>query len=291
MSGWLLVTPARNEADNLPHLAACLREQTRADVIDQWVIVDDGSTDGTATAVDPASMPFPVEILRREPTAGGLRGGGAFRSFIAGATRGLELLPDATRVCKLDADMQLAPDYFEQLLAAPDAALVGGIITSWRDREQMHHVRGALKCYDRAAFEVVRALPIALGLDLVDEVAVRHAGMQVRVVSAAHAVELRRTGSSEGMLEGRRRTGIVARWTGYHPLYFVLRLVRTTFRKPYVIGAGAMALGYLRADPSPYDVTLRRAHRAEQSARLRALVRNPRRFLRATYSLDDRTRS
>ena len=288
---WLLVTPARNEAANLPLLAASLRAQTRAEVIGQWVVVDDGSTDGTATAVDPASMPFPVEVLRRERAGGGLRGGAAFRSFMAGAEHGLALLPDADRVCKLDADMQLAPDYVEQLLAVPPAALIGGIITSWRDREHVFHVRGALKAYDRPAFEIVRALPVALGLDLIDEVAIRHAGMTVRAITSAHAVESRRTGSSEGMLEGRRRGGIVARWTGYHPVYFALRLLRSTFRKPYVIGAAAMAYGYARAEPSPYPAELRRAHRREQSARLRALARNPLRFLRDTFYLDVRARS
>jgi hypothetical protein len=150
-------------------------------------------------------------------------------------------------------------------------------------------VRGALKAYDRSAFEVVRALPIALGLDLIDEVALRANGMRVQVVTTARATESRRTGSSEGMLEGRHRTGIVARWTGYHPAYFALRLLRHAFRRPYVVGAVAMARGYLTAGPSPYDEQLRRSHRQEQAARLRRLARHPIGFLRETYSL--RTRS
>ena len=43
---YAVVTPARNERTNLPRLAACLVEQTVQP--SAWVIVDDGSTDGTA---------------------------------------------------------------------------------------------------------------------------------------------------------------------------------------------------------------------------------------------------
>ena len=43
---YAIVTPARNEARNLPRLAACLVEQTVQP--SAWVIVDNGSTDGTS---------------------------------------------------------------------------------------------------------------------------------------------------------------------------------------------------------------------------------------------------
>ena len=42
---YALITPARDEAENLPRLAASIQAQDVAP--DAWVIVDNGSTDGT----------------------------------------------------------------------------------------------------------------------------------------------------------------------------------------------------------------------------------------------------
>lgn len=284
-AAWLVVTPAHNEADNLPQLAASLAAQTLP-AVGLWVVVDDGSSDGTAEVAERLEVPFPVEVLRRQPPASGLTGGAAFRSFLAGADAGLVTFPDAERVLKLDADMVLDPRYIEELATGGgDAALVGGVITSWRDREQLHHVRGALKAYDRAAFEIVRDLPTALGLDVMDEVVLRSRGERVVVVPTAHAVERRRTGSSEGVLAGRRRLGVCARWLGYDPVYFGFRLLRYACRRPYGIGAAAMAIGWLRAGPGPWSAVHRQQLRREQRARLKQMVANPFRFVRATYGL------
>ena len=42
---YAVVTPARNEAENLKRLAAALAAQTRKPKV--WAVVEDGSTDGT----------------------------------------------------------------------------------------------------------------------------------------------------------------------------------------------------------------------------------------------------
>ena len=282
---WLLVTPARNEAHNLPAVATRLAEQSRRDLIGLWVIVDDGSTDGTATAFDWRSLPFRVEVLRRDEPAKGLRGGGAFDAFYAGAHRGLALLPGATRVLKFDADMAPAPDYLEELANADRGqGLIGGVITSRREREQLHHVRGALKAYSREAFAIVATLPAAVGLDVMDEVALRAAGLEVEAVPAAQVEVLRRTGSSEGTLKGRMRGGMVTRTTGYHPAYVALRLARYAVRRPYVLGSAAMALGWITAPASPYSAELLRAHRSQQKERIRRLVTHPVSYLREAFA-------
>ena len=267
---WLVVTPARNEADRLPAVARALAEQRRQ-VIGLWVVVDDGSTDGTADAV-PRNLPFQVHVLRRD-NSGGLLGASEFAAFLAGAETGLQLLPDADRVMKLDADVLLAPDYFDVLApVAGAAALVSGRVEQRGESTRGDFTRGALKAYSRAGFDIIRDLPVALGWDVLDEVALRLAGYDVAVVPAAIATVSRRTGSSEGVLAGRRRAGVVSRWTGYHWAYFGLRLARFAFRRPFVIGSVAMAYSWATAGAGPFSAELRRAKRSSQVSRLRNAV-------------------
>jgi hypothetical protein len=270
---WLVVTPARNEAHRLPVLARSLAAQKQG-LIGQWVVVDDGSTDGTAHCL-PADLPFPAEVVTRT-NDGGLSRGSAFGAWRFGAEHGLTVLPTATRVLKVDADVVLDDDCFARLATDGAAAgIAGAVLRGEGEVLRRDYTRGPVKSYSRPAYGVVRALPTAVGFDVVDEVAVRRAGMGVQLVPTAGATVTRETGSSEGLLRGRYRGGVVARWTGYHPLYVALRIVRYVWRRPYVIGACVTAWGWATAGRGPYPRELRAALRREQSARLRRLVRHP----------------
>ncbi|MEY2419130.1 MAG: dolichol-phosphate mannosyltransferase [Actinomycetota bacterium] len=276
---WLLVTPARNERDRLPQLAASLASQSEQP-LGLWVIVDDGSDDGTADCVDADTMPFPVAVLQRTNT-GGLVGASERVAFADGVALGLARVPDAERVLKIDADLVLAPDHFAALAKEPaSVGVIGGVIADLADRSQPHHVRGGLRAYNRAAWDVAQTVPVALGWDVLDEVAIRAAGLEIRVVPSAIATSARRTGTSEGVLRGRRRGGVVARWTGYHPIYFALRLVRYAVKRPFVAGSAVMLWAYVTAGKGPFAPELKRANRAEQTQRLRALARSPIRWVR-----------
>jgi glycosyltransferase involved in cell wall biosynthesis len=268
---WLVVTPARNEASRLPALAGSLTRQ-QLGIVGLWVVVDDGSADGSAESI-PSGLPFPVHIVRRD-NSGGMRGGSPFAAFLAGAQEGLQLLPDAGRVLKLDADVVLADDYLAQLAAMPsDVGLVGGYLDQPGEEARPGHVRGALKAYNRVAFELLLTVQPALGYDVLDEVLLRSNGMQVVVVPTARATVSRVTGSSEGVLSGRRRAGVVSRWSGYHPAYFALRLLRYAVRRPYVVGSAVMFWSWATAGRGPYPSDLRAAQRREQVVLMRHALR------------------
>lgn len=274
---FLLVTPARDEAERLPLLAASLARQD-ADLIGLWVVVDDGSSDGTADVAARFDLGFPVQVLRRDPGSGaGLATASEFVAFRSGVAVGLGQLPAPTRIVKLDADVVLADGYLRALASVPDDIdLTGGVIVTGADREQADHVRGAVKAYRPEAYRLVEALPAALGWDAMDAVAVRAAGGRVEACGAATAELSRRTGGSEGsLLRGRMRGGVVSRWCGYHPLYFGLRLLRYSFRPPVVVGAVAMLWAYVRAGRGPWPDDLRRAMRAEQRRKMGRLIRRP----------------
>ena len=112
MLTYSIITPARDEAENLRRLAPCLVAQTVRPAA--WVIVDDGSTDGTRSLVTSLAREHPW--IRVASAGGGTleRGGPIVRAFNAGLAE-LEPLPDI--VVKLDADITLDPDHFERLLS------------------------------------------------------------------------------------------------------------------------------------------------------------------------------
>jgi glycosyltransferase involved in cell wall biosynthesis len=59
-----VVTPTYNRAHLLPRLFESLRAQTFTDF--DWIVVDDGSTDGTAGLVRSWEAPFPIDYIHQE---------------------------------------------------------------------------------------------------------------------------------------------------------------------------------------------------------------------------------
>jgi glycosyltransferase involved in cell wall biosynthesis len=125
---YAVVTPARDEAPYLPDLAEALFAQTLP--FARWVIVDDGSTDGTRQIAEAlARRDHRVSVVRRGGGGQRVAGFGDLVAFNAG----LDALPD--RDCydflgKMDADIVPQPDYYERLLRRfgqrPRLGIAGG---------------------------------------------------------------------------------------------------------------------------------------------------------------------
>lgn len=281
---FVIVTPVHNERSNIAQLASQLAQSSVHP--DVWVVVDDGSQDGTGHVARELTLPFPTRVVERE-NDGGLIGGSAFRAWQAG----IDALTEDERtamsaVMKLDADVELPEHYLERALQAlrrPGSGLVGGFKADRTDREQLHHVPGSVGLYSRAGYEALTNLPRRVGFDVMDEIAVRRAGLAVRVLRDLPYTMRRPVGASQGALHGRRRNGVVCRWTGYSRPYFVLHVVRYFFRPPYLVGGIAVAWGYLRAGRGPYPDWAREGLRETQRTKLRQLLRHPWGWLRASY--------
>lgn len=277
----LIVTPMRNESANVAGVAATLRQQTFRDF--RWVVVDDGSTDGTADLLR-ATEPD-VEVLKKI-NDGGLIGGSAYISWRQGVEHGMSS-GSYSHVMKLDADVRLASDYLERIvaLARGDVGIAGGVIVTPGMREQKLIVPGPVKLYTRDAYEATRRMPSAIGFDVLDEVAASRVGLRTAVDPQARVELSRAIGASEGSVHGRYRSGRVSRWTGYFFPYFLVRCARYLVRKPYVLGSFAMLWGYATAGAGPYPLDLKKEHNRVQRAKLLEALRNPVRFWRRAYKL------
>lgn len=250
-----------------------------------WVVVDDGSTDATRELLDTLGFPTPKVI--EHANAGGLIAGSAYLAWKFGVEETLSSPQGGnySHVMKLDADVSLPEDYLKRAVNTFTAGIgiVGGVLTSLGDREQIHHVPGPFKLYSRRAYGELAQLPPAIGFDVLDEVLLRSRGLET-VVLRNERVQLRRAiGASEGQIHGRYRNGRVCRWTGYYLPYFLLHVVRYCARRPIVVGSLAMLAGYGLAGHGPYERSLRMLHARSQRAKLRAAARHPVKWIRQTY--------
>jgi glycosyltransferase involved in cell wall biosynthesis len=281
----IIITPAHNEAVNIEKLAINLAS-LKLNFEIKWIVVDDNSSDGTLQALRRSSFGNSAELVTAS-TSGRLIEGGAFVAWNTGIRRAYEIAPNFTHLMKLDADVVLDRDYFlvlEPLFLDKMIGILGGVIVRG-GREQNLHVPGPVKIYSRACLEGLQQLPLKPGFDVMDEVVAGTLGFKVVVDSKAKIFLNRRIGGSQGALHGRRRNGLICRWVGYNPLYFLLHLARYVFRKPYIFGSLWMAFGFLTAGPSPYSHELRKIYAASQRKKLKKFFSNPVNFIVSTYSI------
>src|SRR6185503_15022804 len=142
-------------------------------------------------------------------------------------------LADFTHVGKLDADVELPPDYFERLLerfaAEPELGIAGGVLLELNGRDwestkiPAYHVRGALKLYSRECFEAIGGIEERLGWDTIDETYARMQGYSTKSLPEVPARHHRPVATRGGTLRGRARHGQCAYILRYDAWWVVLR--------------------------------------------------------------------
>src|ERR1700678_3918993 len=110
---YLLISPCRDEALYLYRTLDSVAAQSVPPAA--WVVVDDGSTDGTAEILEEYARRLSyLHVVRRTDRGRREVGPGVVEAFYAGLkTVNLE---DFDYVCKLDMDLDLPPRYFELLM-------------------------------------------------------------------------------------------------------------------------------------------------------------------------------
>jgi biofilm PGA synthesis N-glycosyltransferase PgaC len=246
------ITPARDEVANLPRLARSLAAQTLRP--HAWVIVDNGSRDGTLElAHDLAATHAWIRLLEIEGDARPARGAPIVRALHAG----IDLLAPAGMpdvVVALDADISFRPDYFERLLEAfaADSSLGIASGSGWEEqggRWCQRHVTGstvwgASRAYRRECLQAVLPLEPRLGWDGIDEFKANARGWRTRTVTDLPFFHHRPEGQRDGHWRMRVEQGRLCHYVGYRPWYLILRALFNATRNPAALG---LVHGYLAA--------------------------------------------
>jgi glycosyltransferase involved in cell wall biosynthesis len=230
----------------------------------RWIIVDDGSTDGTSEIADTyASRASWISVVHKPDRGYRVAGGGVVEAFYAGYA----LLRDEQWdfLVKLDGDVSFASDYFQrcfEIFAANARLGIGGGTVCRLDRgglkidsigDPPFHVRGATKIYRRACWERISPLVMAPGWDTVDEVKANLYGWTTATFRGVAVVQHKRTGAVDGSWRDSYKNGRANYIAGYHPLFMLAKCMKRALHRPVLFQSLALLAGfcsgYLHAIP------------------------------------------
>lgn len=286
---YVLITAARNESQYIAATIRAVAAQTCLPL--RWVIVSDGSTDGTDDIIREYCDRYPWLRTLRMPEH-------RDRTFAAKAVcfnAGYESIRaiDFDVVGNLDADITLPKDYYEFLLERfvqnPRLGVAGTPFVEDADRPEVHsyaqgfadlnHVSGACQTFRRHCFDEVGGyVPIkGGGIDWVAVTTARMRGWETRTFLERYCIHHRKMGTAaRGPLAARFRHGQEDYLVGGHPLWQMVRGVYQMGKRPLILGGAALMAGYftamlLRRQRTVSD-ELVRFRRREQMVRLRRML-------------------
>ena len=280
---YMLISPARNEASFIEKTLQSVVAQTVRPA--RWVIVSDGSTDGTDDIVARYAERHPWIELVRMPERRERHFAGKVIAFNAGYERVRHLDYDA--IGSLDADISFDEGYFAYLLQKlagnPALGLVG---TPFRESTtydyrfvSIEHVSGACQLFRRSCFEDIGGyVPVkGGGIDHVAVITARMKGWQTRTFTDKVCQHHRQIGSAErGVLMARFKVGALDYALGAHPAWEVFRTLYQMSRPPLLLGGLMIVSGYvwswIRGAERPVSRELVEFRRREQMQRLKRFL-------------------
>ena len=214
LPAYAIVTPVKDEAAHLAATAESILAQTHRP--QRWVIVDDGSSDGTRELAGSLAAREPwIAAIDSGADGQRARGGRVVHAFQRGHA---QLGQGHEFVVKLDGDLTLPPGYFERVAAtfARDAraGIVGGrVLVQGRNGEWVpervgrHTVHGAIKAYRAACLEEIGGLRPSMGWDGIDEYAAKARGWKVIPLEGLEVLHHRARGSKQRWWRARVEEG------------------------------------------------------------------------------------
>jgi len=285
LSTYVLITPARNEAKYIELTLKSMVAQTYPPL--KWIIVSDGSTDGTDELVRKYAANNPWIELLRMPERAERHFAGKVYAFNAGYARAKELNPDV--IGNLDADVSFEADHFEYLMKnfAENPELgVGG--SPFREGSMQYDYRfanvenvwGGCQLFRRECFEAIGGYkPVkGGGIDHIAVVSARMKGWKTRTFTERICIHHRVMNTAQqGALKAKFKLGAKDYSFGNHPAWQLFRTFYQMKNPPFVLGGVALGAGYFwsmirRANISVSRDVVAFTHR-EQLQRLTRIAR------------------
>jgi len=197
-----IVIPAHNEADFIGKTLQSLINQSLRPA--KIVVVDDHSTDGTASIVTDLSKQYPwISLVSNTSSEAHLPGGKIINAFYKGYD---SLDSEYDIICKYDADVIFPKNYLETLADHYTNDSKVGMVAGHCYIEQnknwvlenltsKDHIRGGLKAYRKTCFSDIGGLKKSMGWDTIDELLALYHGWEFKTDASLHVKHLKLTGA------------------------------------------------------------------------------------------------
>jgi biofilm PGA synthesis N-glycosyltransferase PgaC len=252
---YVLVTPARNEA---AFIEGTIRSVIAQTILPQrWVIVSDGSTDGTDEIVKNYAADYHWIELVRMPDRDERHFAGKVHAFNAGYARLADLNYDV--IGNLDGDTSFDEEYFEFLLRKfAENPRLGVAGTPFKEGSfqydfrftSIEHVSGQIQLFRRECFEEVGGyVPIKTGgVDLVAVITARMKGWQTKTFLEKPYYHHRKMSSAKHSSLGAAFHGGQTDYThGSDPVWELFRCIYQMTRPPIVLKGLLCLAGFVWA--------------------------------------------
>jgi poly-beta-1,6-N-acetyl-D-glucosamine synthase len=281
VSRYVLITPVKNECSTIGFTIQSVVRQTLPPL--EWVIVSDGSTDGTDAIILEAAKNVPfIRYLRLDnrPKRG-------FDSVVFVLEVGIRSLitVDYDYIGVLDGDVRFPADYYHRLCAEfsrePSLGLIGGWVRDVINGEFRHEkqnwkeVAGATQFFTRECFRAIGGLtPLKEGgWDAVTCVSARMNGYRTQTFPSIVMEHLKPRNYALGNPISRKwQMGVRDYILGSAAVFEFLKCASRISEVPWLIGSVARFCGYcscfIRGKTSPLPAALLQFTREEQWARV-----------------------
>jgi poly-beta-1,6-N-acetyl-D-glucosamine synthase len=248
--GYVLTTPARNEREGLPALIETMAAQSAPPLL--WLVVDDGSDDGSREWLEATCARYPYLEVASAPEAADeylgahvarIKRWGLEQAIVRARARGT----DPAYAGVLDADVLLPVEHYavlsELMQQTPRLGVASSVLMA-REGERSYVEpfqradlpRGPTQFFRIECLTKMGGLPPWPSFDSIANVKARALGYETRLVSELCAIQTRETASRYGHAAGYARKGRYAWFLGLHPLLVAARAIAYTARRPHHAG-------------------------------------------------------
>jgi len=284
---FILISPVYNEKEFIEQLIKSVISQSVRPT--KWVIVDNGSTDGTGEIIKQYADQYDFIIYHwHERSTTGSYYYHKVDAFLSGYDQ-VKHLKYSFIAC-LDADLTLEPTYYEDVLREfkhnPRLGIASGTYVNKLNGRLQKVVRdssstpGGLQVFRRECYESIGGYtPLQYGgEDALANIIARMHGWQTKSFPVYEAIHHRPLGvrgvrGRTQILKGKFIQGLAEYDLWTHPLFMLAKSFRRMFiEKPYVLASTARLLGFcqscLRREPRSVPDEVKKFVRKEQLRRL-----------------------
>lgn len=252
---YLLVTPAKDEENNIPKLVESVLKQSIRPTL--WVIIDDNSGDRTSLLIQDICNEFDwIKLIEMNEKSeyDWLRYGSVVSygfEYAINHLKSNDMYYEFLGI--LDADIVLNNNYFELLIeklnCEPDIGVVSGTLYIKKNGDiipenKSDQPRGGARLYRRHCFETIGGFSKLPSPDTITDIKASNRGWKLARETKSKGLHNRLSSSGRGIWNGYKKQGEGRYYLNYHPFNVFLTGMYHCTKYPFYHGI-AYIYGYI----------------------------------------------